>query len=128
MAKSTKKERPGIVMYFDLLKTLPKLSEAARGRFLMACLEYGKERVEPVFDNFPAEDRIRLETLWEQTAPRIDKDAEGWRDGIIQKSYAGYSSACDRRDETPMSYEEYREWYNRKEEAEKGLSLYGNLS
>ena len=124
MAKSAKKERPGVVMYFDLLKTLPKLSEAARGRFLMACLEYGKERVEPCYDDLGLEDRIRFETLWEQTAPRIDKDGEGWRDGIIQRKYGGYCKAEKDKGRVPMLFEDYKDWYNRVEEKMNESDLY----
>lgn len=110
------KERPGVIMRFDWLPTLEKVSDASKGRFLMACLKYGKSLETVSFDDLEFEDRIRLETLWEQSMPLIDSDAEGWKDGIIQKSYAGYCSGCERNGEAAMSYDEYRVWYQRKEE------------
>ncbi len=110
--KKSKKdrERPGILLYFDSMITLQKLSDEAKGKFLTACLEYGKSLKEPNFHCPVMSEQVRLETLWEQTKPRIDSDAEGWRDGIIQRKYAGYCSGCERRGEIPMTYDEYREW------------------
>lgn len=116
MAKNREKERPGVIVRFDAIPTLEKLSEAARGRFLMACLYYG-QRLETVsFDDLELEDKIRVETLWEQTKPQIDSDAEGWKDGILQRKYAGYCSGCERSGEIPMTYDAFREWFQRKEE------------
>ena len=116
--KSKSKQRPGIICYFDSIPTLEKLSEVARGRFLMACLYYGRDMEEVSFDDLGLEDRIRLETLWEQVRPRIDSDGQGWADAIIQRSFAGYCSACERSGENPMTFEDYRKWYLRKQEVE----------
>jgi len=116
MPKSTYKERPGIVIYFDSMTTLSKLSDEAAGKYIKACLEYGKNLAEPNFDCVNVFDQIRLETLWEQTKPRIDSDAEGWKDGIIQRKYAGYCSSCNRNGEEPMMYEDYKVWCSTLEE------------
>ena len=116
MAKNREKERPGVIVRFDAIPTLEKLSEAARGRFLLACLYYG-QRLETVsFEDLELEDRIRLETLWEQTKPLIDSDAEGWKDGVLQRKYARYCGLSREAGEVPMDYDEYRMWYQRKEE------------
>ena len=124
MAKKYKmRERPGILLYFDALPTLYKLSEAAQGKFLVACLEYWKMHREPNFQVEDVREQVRLETLWEQTKPRIDSDGEGWKDGIIQRKYAGYCSGCERTGDIPMQYESYREWYLTREERESELSL-----
>ena len=116
--KSKSKQRPGIICYFDSIPTLEKLSEVARGRFLMACMYYGRDMEEVSFDDLGLEDRIRLETLWESVRPRIDSDAQGWRDGLLQRRYAGYCSASERSGEIPMTYEDFKEWFTRKEEVE----------
>ena len=118
--KSEERERPGVVIYFDALPTLRKLSDEAKGKFLMACLEYGKNLDVPVFRCDDLRDQIRLETLWEQTQPRIESDGQGWKDGIIQRKFAGYSNSLKRKGEEPMTYEEYREWYFTREAADNG--------
>lgn len=108
--KGKSKERPGVVVYFDSMRTLEKMSPAAQGMFLMACLHYGKSLIPPRFEGLGEADTIRLETLWEQTQPRIDSDAQGWADGIMQRRYAGYVSGCERKGEAPMDYEGWKLW------------------
>ncbi len=108
MARNNKKERPGVVMRFDWIRTLEKMSPEAQGSFLVACLRYGKDLTTPAFDGFSTEDAIRLETLWEQAQPQIDSDAQGWADGIIQKKYARYCGLCKERGALPMSYDAYK--------------------
>ena len=80
-------------------------------------LEAEKEIVEGLSEA----DSIRIETLWEQIQPRIDSDAQGWKDGIIQRKYAGYCSGCKNREEKPMSYDEYRVWFLTSED--RGVEL-----
>ena len=110
MAKNKTKERPGVVIYFDTLRTLEKMRPEAQGAFLMGCLRYGKDLKEPNFQGLSQTDAIRLETLWEQTQPRIDSDAQGWADGILQRKYAGYCSSCERKGENPMDYDAWKLW------------------
>lgn len=117
------KQRPGVVVYFDMLPTLEKLSPEARASILMAALARGQDlSYEADFSNLgDMADRIRTETLWESYCPRVDSDGEGWRDGIIQRKYAGYKSGCARTGETPISYEDYCEWYERAREKDPDL-------
>lgn len=120
MSKNVKKERPGVVVYFDTMKTLDRLSPPAQAAFLMACLVYGKNLVEPCFSNagFDPLEQARLETLWEQTQPRIDSDARGWLDGICQRQYARYCSLEKDRGNVPMDYPDYRAWRERMDETD----------
>lgn len=108
--KKQDKERPGVICYFDTLRTLEKMSEAAQGRFLMACLKYGQSMETPRFDGFDVADTIRLETLWENVQPRIDKDAAGWADGIMQRRYAAYCKQQRNIGEEPTSFEMWKSW------------------
>ena len=112
MAKNASKPRPGVVFRFDWMPTLEKMGAEAKGRFLMSCLHRGRDPTfEVCLDGLEDRDAIRLETLWEQAAPVVDADGEGWAEGIIQRRYAGYSSGCARKGEEAMDYESYREWY-----------------
>ena len=112
MAKNASKPRPGVVFRFDWLPTLEKMSAEAKARFLMACFHRGRDPTHEInLDGLDDRDAIRLETLWEQAAPVVDADGEGWADGILQRKYAGYSSGCSRSGKEPMSFEEYRAWF-----------------
>lgn len=108
MAKSKTKERPGVVVRFDWIRTLERMSREAQGAFLMACLKYGRDMTDPAFEGLSQVDEIRIETLWEQAQPLIDSDAQGWADGIMQKKYAGYCSRCKDRGEIPMEYSAFK--------------------
>ncbi len=112
MAKNSSKPRPGVILRFDWTPTLEKLGSEGKARFLMACLHRGRNPTHEVdLAGLSERDAIRLETLWEQAAPVIDADGEGWEDGILQRKYAGYVSGCKRTGETAMSFEEYLAWY-----------------
>ena len=112
VAKNRTKPRPGVVFRFDWMPTLDKLSAEAKSRFLMACLVRGRDPTHEIdLEGLEVRDCVRLETLWEQAAPIVDADGEGWADGIMQRKYAGYVSGCTRSGETPMDYEAYRNWY-----------------
>ena len=112
MGKNPSKERPGVICRFDWISPLEKMSSEAKARFLMAILQRGKNpNFEVDLSGLEAVDAARLEILWEVAAPVIDADGQGWADGILQRKYAGYRSGCARSGETPMSFQEYREWF-----------------
>lgn len=111
-----KAERPGIVMYFDALPTLRKLSVEGQARFLMACLDYGATGEMTDLADLPLETRIRLETLLEQTLPRIDADGEKWNRNVLQKKYAVYNREAKKKGEDPISYDAYIDWAERASE------------
>lgn len=124
MAKNSSKPRPGVVFRFDWMPTLEKLSAEAKARFLMACLHRGRDPTHEVdLDGLPERDAIRLETLWEQTAPIVDADGEGWADTVLQRKYAGYCSGRQRAGETPLSFEEYKVWYETMQERAPGVLI-----
>lgn len=122
MAKNASKPRPGVVFRFDWMPTLEKMSADAKARFLMACFHRGRDPAfEVCLDGLEDRDAIRLETLWEQAAPVVDSDGEGWADGILQRKYAGYKSGCNRTGQEAMSYADYKAWYEAAKERDQEL-------
>lgn len=103
-------ERKGIVMYFDWIRTLEKLSPEAQARFLMFCLKYGAAGELPDLSGLPIEMRIRLETLIEQAIPRLDADGETYKLRILQTKYAKYCRDTKEANEVPMTFEAYLDW------------------
>ena len=111
------KQRPGVIFRFDWLSTLEKLSIEAQARFLMACLYRGRDRsYEVKTDRLDVRDAVRLETLWEHAAPAVDADGDGWADGILQRKYAAYAKQRKAADEEKISFEDWKEWYLRRQE------------
>lgn len=124
MAKNPNKPRPGTIFRFDWILSLEKLSAEGQSRFLMGALYRGLDPSHEIdLEGLSERDSIRLETLWEQAAPIIDSDGEGWATGVNQRRYAGYSSGCKRRGEIPLGYEDYMAWRDRMEEIEPGIVL-----
>jgi len=112
MGKNPSKQRPGVIARFDWISPLEKMSSEGKARFLMAILQRGKNpSFEVDLSGLEPLDAARLETLWELAAPVIDADGEGWSDAVLQRSYAGYCSACQRKGEDPMDFQEYASWY-----------------
>ena len=122
MARNKNKERPGIVVRFDWIPTLEKMSAAGQARFIMAALHRGRDPTfEPDLSGLDIQDEIRLETLWTVAAPAIDSDGESWAGTVAQRRYAGYVSGCNRKGETPMEFEEYKFWLERAKERDPEL-------
>ena len=115
MAKNKEKPRPGVVIRFEWLPSLEKMSAMAQAKFLMSCLYRGQDiTYEPDYEDLRGDpfDYARFETLWLNAAPKIDADGDGWKDGIVQRKYAGYCSGCQRTGETPMTFDEYVVWHD----------------
>lgn len=116
MANKAEKDRPGVIMYFDAITTIDKLSDKGAGQFLKACLHYGRDFIDPEFKCDDPLEQVRIETLWEQIKPRIQKDGENWKDSVIGGHFARYRDRCKRDGEEPMEYASYKEWWLRNKE------------
>ena len=79
--------RPGIMLYFDILDPIKVLSDADKGRLLVAMLEYGKDGVVPDFDGM-------LAMAWGFIRPKLDRDEESYDNSKVQRQYAAF---CKRR-------------------------------
>ena len=66
------KKRPGVMLYFEMRPCLRRLDDAQKGRLLEAILDYGEEGTEPKLEGMAA-------LAWDFIRPRIDRDAEHYR-------------------------------------------------
>ena len=82
------KERPGFLVFHDMLPTFRKMSHESVGRFVIAMGEYSERGIVPDFG-----DDVRADTLWDQTQPRMDTAATGYQSRIDSASYAGWCSS-----------------------------------
>ena len=106
-------DRKGIIVYFDALPSLAKMTVEGQARFLLACLNYGATGELTDLSDLPLETRIRLETLLEQTFPRMDADAEKWKMTIFQRKYAAYCRQQREAGEEAVSFDAYLDWAER---------------
>lgn len=94
-------ERPGFVVYFDLLDQIQDLSDAERGQLLTGMLEYGKYGVLPEFKGM-------LAMAWRFLRPKMDRDAEAYAKTIEGKRYATYCRECKKNGIQELSREDWR--------------------
>ena len=97
------KERPGIMIYFDVLPAVERLSKENAGILLQAMLRYGKYGTIPDFG-----DSEGLNIAWSFVKQAIDRDNERYAGRILRQTYGGYKREMQRRNEEPLPFEE---WY-----------------
>lgn len=99
------KERPGIMIYFDVLPAVERLSKENAGILLQAMLQYGKYGTIPDFGNSEA-----LNIVWSFVKQAIDRDNERYTGRILRHTHGAYKREMQRRNEEPLPFEE---WYQR---------------
>lgn len=92
--------RPGIMLYFDILEPIKVLSDAEKGRLLVAMLEYGGLGIVPEFDGM-------LAMAWGFIKPKLDRDAEEYRNSTLRRQYATACRERKRKGEAEISYDEW---------------------
>ena len=94
-------ERPGIMVYFDMMGPMAKLENADKGRLFWAMLEYGKNGTMPVFDSLP------LELAWEFVKPKIDKDYREYVRSVQRRQFATACRERKKRGEPEITFDEW---------------------
>lgn len=92
--------RPGIMLYFDILEPVRMLSDADKGRLLVAMLEYGRDGVVPTLEG-------PLGIVWSFIQPKIDRDEENYDASKLQRQYAAF---CKKRKKIWMPRISFDEW------------------
>lgn len=95
-------ERPGIMLYFDLLPTIEELTDNEAGQLLRSMLNYGANGAIPDFA-----DRT-MKVIWKTIQPRIDHDAQRYQKVVVPKrKYATYCREEKRAGRTPKKFDEW---------------------
>lgn len=80
------KERPGVMLYFELEAPLKLLDDSQKGRLLSAILEYAHYGVIPEFGD------PLLGMAWSFVKSDLDRDGERYRDTVHKKRISGITS------------------------------------
>lgn len=80
------KERPGVMLYFELENALKLLNDSQRGQLLTAILEYAHYGAAPIF-NDPL-----LDMAWSFVKSDLDRDGERYKDTVQKKRISGIIS------------------------------------
>lgn len=107
---TNQKERPGVMLYFDVLRPMVNRLDAAQcGVLLRAVMDYAQYGVMPELDPMTG-------MAFDMLVPKIDRDAERYEDTREQRRYAVYVREKKKRGEAVMSMEEWRMLCARPEE------------
>ena len=94
-------DRPGFMVYFDILPAVLRLDLAQRGALFTALLDYAKTGKLP--DELDALTGMAFDLI----RPKLDKDAERYADKKLRSRYAAYCKVQDDRREARLSFEEW---------------------
>ena len=108
--------RPGIMLYFDILEPIRVLSDAEKGRLLVAMLEYGQHGTLPQFDGM-------LALAWGFILPKLDRDEESYENAKVQRQYAAF---CKRRNGRGLAKIPFEQWQQMTPEERKRMSTEDN--
>lgn len=96
------KERPGVIIYFDMRPALERLSMEERGELLTAAMNYAEY-------GEAAELGGMVGMCFDMMRPKIDRDEEAYQAKVTQSRYAGYCSRTRAKGRDPLDYEDWLE-------------------
>ena len=76
------KQKPGVMIYFDICDALELLTNEQRGQIMMAILDYGENGIFPEFED------AALAMCWAFVKKRLDADDERYRKATEQRANA----------------------------------------
>lgn len=91
-------ERPGIMIYFDVLPALEYMNMEQRGQWITAALEYSHYGVVPQLEGPCA-------MAWAFTKPKLDHDKERYNFKCLQSQYAAYCRVEKKQGREPVEFE-----------------------
>ena len=92
--------KPGIMIYFDMLETVNRLSDQNAGRLFRAILQYGMTQQVPELPE-------KLFLIWPLVQMRLDNDDERYYRVARKRRYAIYVRWANEKGQTPLPYEEW---------------------
>lgn len=92
--------KPGIMIYFDMLETVNRLSDRDAGRLFRAILEYGMTQRVPELPE-------KLFLIWPLLQMRLDNDDQRYYRVTLKRRYAIYVRWAKEKGQTPLPYEEW---------------------
>ena len=88
------KERPGVMLYFDLRPCLKRLSLQEKGLLFEAVMDYAQYGEVPLLDGMAG-------IAWDFIQPRIDRDAERYEE-VSERRRQAAKKRWDKQEEEPQ--------------------------
>lgn len=93
-------QRPGVMIYFEILPTIQKLSKADKAALFEAILEYGMRKTLPPMS-------AKLKVVWPLVQQRLDWDEEKYNQVVAKRAYSAYVRWAKHNDEP---YVDFKTW------------------
>ena len=91
------KQKPGVMIYFDMIPVVELLSNQDAGLLFRAILQYGENGVLPELDP-------HLALLWPLIQQRLDCDAARYETTVMKRKYAAYARWERQNERQPQPY------------------------
>lgn len=101
--------KPGVMIYFDILQVLERISDQDAGRLFRAILEYGRDGKIPALPD-------SAYVIWPLIQSRLDYDDERYYTTAYKRKYAAYIRWCGKKSEPIMPYKQWMETALREED------------
>lgn len=96
-----RKDKPGVLIYFDIRGPIEELSYEQRGELFTAILDYAAEGIIPEF-----EDSI-MRMAWAMVRPSVDRDDDNYRSIVTKRTYASYCRVEKEAGREPLPFAEW---------------------
>ena len=101
-----KKQKPGVMLYFDIRPAIQRLNMVQRGELLTAILDYAEFGIVSELGDMTG-------ICFDLMRPKIDHDDERYEEVGLKKRYATYCREAKKDGEVPVSFEEWLSSDNR---------------
>ena len=91
------KEKPGVMIYFDVLPVLNLLSIEEKGMLFEAIVNYAKYGVLPELGE-------RLTVVWPLIQQRLDLDEARYQVTVLKRKYSAYARWEKQNERKPLPY------------------------
>ena len=94
------KQKPGVMIYFEMLPVLELLKDEEKGALFHAILVYGADGTCPNLSG-------KLALMWPLIQQRLDRDCVRYRAVVTQRKYAAYTRWAKEHQEEPMLFDDW---------------------
>ncbi len=95
------KEKPGVMIYFDIRDQLELMNHEQIAKFFLAILDYASDGVAPEFDD-PV-----LKMAWTITKRNIERDDYSYKKTVSKRAYGAYCRWEKESGREPLTFEEW---------------------
>ena len=96
------KQKPGVMVYFDMLPAINNLSKQDKGVLFESILRYGVRSELP-------EMSAKLKVVWPLIQQRLDRDEEQYSKVVTKRAYSAYVRWAKYNNEDVLSFRNWQE-------------------